>query len=160
MHLATLAGLGPLTERVRDARSQAADRLAPGDPDLAALAALLAALDARLAICANDPLSLPARLPRDLVDGLDSGLDVTEARLVEPTAVRDGWADRRDELAGRFAAYRAKALRLGVSDDPDVVALAAQIRALLATPRTDLAALAPTLVAYQQRVNRVGRRQA
>ena len=64
-----------------------------------------------------------------------------------------GLADRRSELAGRFAAYRAKALRLGVSDDPEVTALAAQVRGLLASPPTDLRALTPALVAYQQRVN-------
>ncbi|HEX5812609.1 MAG TPA: hypothetical protein VFY38_10930, partial [Pseudonocardia sp.] len=64
-----------------------------------------------------------------------------------------GLADRRVELAGRFAAYRAKALRLGVSDDPQVAALAAQVRGLLARPPTDLHALTPALVAYQQRVN-------
>ena len=214
------------------------------------LAALATAVDERLATCTNDPLSLPARLPRDLADGLDDGLDAIEARLAELATVRDGWADRRravadavaaldslwareaqardealarvavvlppasdprpalhrrlaalpmsrpqaaalaalpgldadasaatgtlrraveratgvtdrrHELAGRFAAYRAKALRLGVSDDPAVVALATQVRALLSAPRTDLQALTPALVAYQQRVNGVERRPA
>ena len=254
VHLAALAGLGPLAERVRNAQVRARDLLEPDDPAAAALAALVASVDARLATCTNDPLSLPARLPRDLVDGLagvgtdgdgtDGGIDAIEACLAEREATRGGWAaryraaadaaaaldplydceaqarrealdrvagaglpvppdprpalrrrlaalptqrpdaasltalprlvadvaaaadavhaalrraaglaDRRIELAGRFAAYRAKALRLGVSDDPEVTALAAQVRGLLASPPTDLRALTPALVAYQQRVN-------
>ena len=268
VHLAALAGLGPPAERVRDALVRARELLEPDDPTGAALATLIAAVDARLATCTNDPLSLPARLPRDLVDGLDRGPtatartatartatargggtnggvgDAIEACLAERAAIRDGWvaryrtvadavaaldplcdrevqarrealdrvavaclaappdprpalrrrlaalpalrpdaaslvalprlvadvaaatdavraalgraaglADRRVELAGRFAAYRAKALRLGVSDDPQVAALAAQVRGLLASPPTDLHALTPALVAYQQRVN-------
>ena len=254
VHLAALAGLGPLAERVRDAQVRGRELLEPDDPAAAALAALVASVDTRLATCTNDPLSLPARLPRDLVDGLagggtddsgtDGGIDAIEACLAEREATRDGWAaryraaadaaaaldplydreaqarrealdrvagaglpvppdprpalrrrlaalptqrpdaasltalprlvadvaaaadavraalgraaglaDRRIELAGRFAAYRAKALRLGVSDDPEVTALAAQVRGLLASPPTDLHALTPALVAYQQRVN-------
>jgi hypothetical protein len=250
VHLAALAGLGPLVERVRDAQGRGCELLEPDDPDAAALAALATAVDERLATCTNDPLSLPARLPLDLADGLGDGLYAIEARLAELATVRDGWADRRRavadavaaldplwareaqardealarvavvlppaadprpalhrrlaalptsrpqaaalaalpgldadasaaadalrraveratgvtdrraELAGRFAAYRAKALRLGVSDDPAVVALATRVRALLAAPRTDLPALTPALVAYQQRVNGVERRPA
>ena len=250
VHLAALAGLGPLVERVRDAQGRGRELLEPDEPDAAVLAALATAVDERLATCTNDPLSLPARLPRDLAAGLDDGLDAIEARLAELATVRDRWADRRGavadavaaldplwaqeaqardealarvavvlppasdprpalhrrlaalpmsrpqaaalaalpgldadvsaaadtlrraveratgvtdrraELAGRFAAYRAKALRLGVSDDPAVVALATQVRALLSAPRTDLQALTPTLVAYQQRVNGVERRPA
>ena len=72
VHLAALAGLGPLVERVRDAQARARELLEPDDPDGAALAALACAVDARLATCTNDPLSLPARLPRDLVDGLEA----------------------------------------------------------------------------------------
>jgi hypothetical protein len=250
VHLAALAGLGPLAERVRDAQVRGRELLEPDDPAATALTALVASVDARLATCTNDPLSLPARLPRDLVDGLaggsgsDGGIDAIEACLAEREATRDGWAaryrtaadavaaldplydreaharrealdrvagaglpvppdprpalrrrlaalptqrpdaasltalprlvadvaaaadavraalgratglaERRIELAGRFAAYRAKALRLGVSDDPEVTGLAAQVRGLLASPPTDLHALTPALVAYQQRVN-------
>jgi hypothetical protein len=235
---------------VRAAQVRGRELLEPDDPAATALTALVASVDARLATCTNDPLSLPARLPRDLVDGLaggsgsDGGIDAIEACLAEREATRDGWAaryrtaadavaaldplydreaharrealdrvagaglpvppdprpalrrrlaalptqrpdaasltalprlvadvaaaadavraalgratglaERRIELAGRFAAYRAKALRLGVSDDPEVTGLAAQVRGLLASPPTDLHALTPALVAYQQRVN-------
>ena len=40
VHLAALAGLGPLAERVRDAQARARELLEPDDPDGAALAAL------------------------------------------------------------------------------------------------------------------------
>ena len=259
VHLAALAGLGPLAERVRDAQTRARELLEPDDPDGAALAALACAVDARLATCTNDPLSLPARLPRDLVDGLEcgpgdgpeGGIDAIEVRLAERAAAREAWADRRRavadavaaldalcdretharraaldrvagvvfaappdsrpalrrrlaglpaqrpdaaslaalprlaadirtasdavraalgratgltdrraELAGRFGAYRAKAVRLGASDDPQVVALTTQICSLLATPRTDLPALTRALVAYQERVNEAEGRPA
>ena len=259
VHLAALAALGPLAERVRDAQARARELLEPDDPDGAALAALACAVDARLATCTNDPLSLPARLPRDLVDGLEcgpgdgpeGGIDAIEVRLAERAAARDEWADRRRavadavaaldalcdreadarraaldrvagvvfaappdrrpalrrrlaglpaqrpdaaslaalprlaadvgtasdavraalgratgltdrraELAGRFGAYRAKAVRLGASDDPQVVALTTQICSLLATPRTDLPALTRALVAYQERVNEAEGRPA
>ena len=66
--------------------------------------ALATAVDERLATCTNDPLSLPARLPRDLADGLDDGLDAIEARLAELATVRDGWADRRRAVADAVAA--------------------------------------------------------
>jgi hypothetical protein len=263
VHLAALAGLGPLAERVRDAQARARELLEPDDPDGAALTALACAIDARLATCTNDPLSLPARLPRDLVDGLEGGpaggpgdgpaggIAAIEVRLAERAAARDAWADRRRavadavaaldalcdreaharrgaldrvagvvfaappdprpalrrrlaglpaqrpdaaclaalprlaadvgtasdavraalgratgltdrraELAGRFGAYRAKALRLGASDDPQVVALTTQICGLLAAPRTDLPALTRALVAYQERVNEAEGRPA
>ena len=73
VHLAALAGLGPLAERVRDAQVRGRELLEPDDPAATALTALVASVDARLATCTNDPLSLPARLPRDLVDGLAGG---------------------------------------------------------------------------------------
>ena len=115
VHLAALAGLGPLAERVRDAQARARELLEPDDPDGAALAALACAVDARLATCTNDPLSLPARLPRDLVDGLaggpgdgpDGGIDAIEDRLAERAAARDAWADRRRAVADAIAALDA-----------------------------------------------------
>ena len=89
VHLAALAGLGPLVERVRDAQGRGRELLEPDEPDAAVLAALATAVDERLATCTNDPLSLPARLPRDLAAGLDDGLDAIEARLAELATVRD-----------------------------------------------------------------------
>ncbi|HEX8519019.1 MAG TPA: hypothetical protein VF667_05455, partial [Pseudonocardia sp.] len=70
VHLAAVAGLGPLAERLRDARHRAAALLDPADPDTAALAAIAAAVDARLASCAADPLAYAGRTPAELADGL------------------------------------------------------------------------------------------
>ena len=89
-----------------------------------------------------------------LDDGGRPGLTLRDAAGAVRTALDRaiGLVERRAELAGRFAAYRAKALRIGVSDDPEVTALAARVRELLAAP-ADLPTLTPALVAYQQRVN-------
>ena len=246
VHLAALAGLGPLAERLRDARDRADGLLDPADPDAAALTALAAAVDERLAACATDPLAHAGRLPgdlaADLADDLTPTLDRVTARIAALAAVRDAWpdrraeaaaavaaldalwareegarraavaavadtglaappdprpairrrlaalpgarpggvalaalpglladaaaaadalraaatraaglTDRRGELSGRFAAYRAKAVRLGVAEEPEVCALADRVRALLGSP-SDLRALTPALVAYQRRV--------
>ena len=52
--------------------------------------------------------SLPARLPCDLVDGIDDDLagaiDAIEARLAELAAARDAWAERRRAVADAVAA--------------------------------------------------------
>jgi hypothetical protein len=246
VHLAALAGLGPLAERLREAHSRGAGLLEPTDPDVTLLADLSAAVDERVAGCAHDPLAHAGRLPADLADGLDDALAAVEARLAALGTVRDAWpqqrgavaaaveeldelweregraraaalrvvadagltnppdprptlhrrlavlpgpvarpgpgalaalpvlaadvadaaaalrnaveratglTDRHDELRGRFAAYRAKAVRLGVAEEPEVTALAGQVRALLDAGPTDLRALTPALVAYQQRVS-------
>ena len=104
VHLAALAGLGPLASGYATRRAAGAELLEPDDPDAAALAGLATAVDERLATCTNDPLALPARLPRDLADGLDDGLDAIEARLAELATVCDGWADRRRAVADAVAA--------------------------------------------------------
>jgi hypothetical protein len=245
VHLAALAGLGPLAERLREARTRAAGLLAPADPDVAVLADLTAAVDARLAACANDPLAHAGQGAADLAGDLDRTLGAVEARLAALAAVRDAWpqqrgevaaavsaldelwereararraaqdvvadsgltaprdprpalrrrlaalpgpaarpgpdalaalpalaadvadagralraateraaglTDRRGELSGRFAAYRAKAVRLGVAEEPEVRALAERVRTLLDSGPADLRALTPALVAYQRRV--------
>jgi hypothetical protein len=246
VHLAALAGLGPLAERLREARARAAGLLAPADPDATVLTDLTAAVDARLAACANDPLAHAGRGPADLADDLDATLGAVEARLAALESVRDAWprqregvaaavttldelwereararraaqdvvadtgltaprdprlalhrrlaalpgaaarpgpdalaalpvlaadvadagqalraaidraaglTDRRGELSGRFAAYRAKAVRLGVAEEPEVRALAERVRTLLDSGPADLRALTPALVAYQRRVS-------
>ena len=78
------------------------------------------------------------------------------AALRAATERATGLTDRRGELRGRFAAYRAKAVRLGVAEDPEVRALAQRVRALLDDGPADLRALTPALVAYQQRISAAG----
>ena len=246
VHLAALAGLGPLAERLCEARAPGAVLLDPADPDVAALADLAAAVDARLAGCSHDPLAHAGRRPHDLAGDLDDALTAVEARLATLTAVCAAWpqqrgavadavaaldplweqegrarrqacdvvartgltappdprpalqrrlaalpgpaarpgpralaalpalaadtadaaaalrattqravglADRHAELRGRFAAYRARAVRLGVAEEPEVRALAERVRALLDAGPADLRALTPALVAYQEQVS-------
>jgi hypothetical protein len=253
VHLAVLAALGPLAERLRGARSRAAALLDPADRDATALGDLTRTVDERVAACAHDPLAHAGRGPhdlaRELADDLDRALVTVEARLGALSAVCDAWAqqraevaaavaalddlwlregrarrdacevvadtglaappdprpalhrrlaalpgpaarpgpaalaalprlaadttdaaaalraateratgltDRRGELRGRFAAYRAKAVRLGVAEEPVVWALAERVRALLDDGPADLRALTPALVAYQQRITTAG----
>lgn len=78
-------------------------------------------------------------------------------RIAEATAgaaaaeeLAQGLLDRRIELRGRLAAYQAKAARLGVSEDRDVLA-AGQIAAGLLTRRPcDLAAVTRAVADFQQ----------
>jgi hypothetical protein len=239
VHLAALAGLGPLAERLRDARARGAVLLDPADPDVAALADLAAAVDEQLAGCSHDPIAHASRRPRDLAGDVDDALGAVEARLATLTTVCDAWprhrgevadavaaldalwgqegrarrqacdvvahtgltappdprpalqrrlaalpgpaarpgpralaalpalaadtadatqravglTERHGELRGRFAAYRARAARLGVAEEPEVRALADRVRALLYAGPVDLRALTPALVAYRTRVS-------
>ncbi|MDQ6615910.1 MAG: hypothetical protein M3083_14535 [Actinomycetota bacterium] len=56
----------------------------------------------------------------------------------------------RDELRGRLDAYRAKAYRLGLLEDPAVAALHARARSVLFTAPTDLAQAEQLVRQYQQ----------
>lgn len=58
--------------------------------------------------------------------------------------------DRRAELRGRLDAYRAKADRLGLAEDPDLTAGYQRARTLLWTLPCDLAASTRALAAYQR----------
>ncbi|MGH3788465.1 MAG: hypothetical protein ACRDRG_18400 [Pseudonocardiaceae bacterium] len=83
---------------------------------------------------------------------------VTDAAS-ELRAARDratGLHDRREELRGRFEAYRAKAVRLGRAEHPDALALDKNLRQLLWNRPCDLATATRTLAAYQRLVQPVG----
>ena len=80
---------------------------------------------------------------RAAVDAAGNELRTAHARAA-------GLLERRQELRGRFEAYRAKANRLGIAERPDLLALDTQIRGLLWTRPADLAAATRALVAYQR----------
>jgi hypothetical protein len=61
-----------------------------------------------------------------------------------------GLLERRDELRGRFSAFRARATRLGRAEDPEVLELDEQLRRLLWTAPCDLAATTRALAAYRR----------
>ena len=59
----------------------------------------------------------------------------------------------RDELRGLLGAYKAKAARLGVAEDPDLVTSYGQARDLLWTAPCDLPAAAAAVAGYQRAIN-------
>jgi hypothetical protein len=59
----------------------------------------------------------------------------------------------RDELRGLLGAYKAKAARLGVAEDADLVTTYDQARDLLWTAPCDLAAAAAAVAGYQRAIN-------
>lgn len=79
------------------------------------------------------------------------------AASTELTTVRDlatGLVERRSELRGRFMAYRAKAARLGRSEEPAVLALDGEVHGLLWARPCDLAAATRALAAYLRALGR------
>ncbi|TDP92936.1 hypothetical protein [Labedaea rhizosphaerae] len=135
------AGLADSVRAVAELRTAAtrdyaaaAERVVADLPPLPAdrVPALQAAVD-RL-----DGLSWAARdagtaeLRRDIVDA--------EAELRAARQLATGLLDRREELRGRFGAYEARAVRLGLAEEPAVMAVAARIKATLWRRPSDLAA--------------------
>ena len=127
VHLAALAGLGPLAERVRDARVRARDRLAPGDPAVAALAALLAArrrpardLHERSAVAPGPAAARPRRRPRPR-------LDATARTATAPRRRHDSTALHapRDAIEAWLAERSRDPRRLGGPVPPVADAVAA-----------------------------------
>ena len=59
----------------------------------------------------------------------------------------------RDELRGLLGAYKAKAARLGLAEDADLVAGSDQARDLLWTAPCDLSAAAAAVAGYQRAIN-------
>lgn len=64
-----------------------------------------------------------------------------------------GLLERRTELRGRFQAYQAKAIRLGLAEQPDILRLDAQLRTLLWTRPCELAAATRALASYQRLIS-------
>ena len=113
-------------------------------------------LSARIA--ALDTLLAAGRWTR-----LSSELDLIERELGSATSnSRDtertvaALLGRRDELRWLFDAYKAKAARLGVTEDPRLAARYDQARELLGTAPCDLTAAADAVNRFQQAVLTVG----
>jgi hypothetical protein len=92
----------------------------------------------------SDPLSIGP----EAFDGVAAAL----AALESAVRIRREHAERmrRIELRGRLSAYRAKAGRLGHSEDPELTALYEQARDLLWTAPCDLRQATATLAEYQR----------
>lgn len=81
------------------------------------------------------------------------------AAAVEAEQLVQGLLDRRAELRGRLSAYRAKAARLGVSEDREVLASSRIAAGLLTRKPCDLAAVTRAITDYRQLIaQKTGRR--
>jgi hypothetical protein len=109
-------------------------------------------------IAALDTLLAAGRWTR-----LSSELDLIEQELASATSnSRDtertvaALLDRRDELRGLFDAYKAKAARVGATEDPSLDARYDLARELLWTAPCDLTAAADAVNRFQQAVLAIG----
>ncbi|MGV9675021.1 hypothetical protein ACWDSJ_07060 [Nocardia sp. NPDC003482] len=153
---ARLADLRAVHERAATVRAEVERKIitaplpAHGDPS-AALAAELDALprpDGESALTAARAL-LEFRLR--VAAALDTA--ATDEQLAR------GLLDRRAELRGRLVAYQAKAARLGVSEDQDVLSSNRIATGLLSRLPCDLAAVTRAVADYQQIIaEKAGRR--
>ncbi|MGW5313524.1 hypothetical protein ACWEQ0_26980, partial [Nocardia thailandica] len=73
-----------------------------------------------------------------------------QARAAERGDLAQGLLDRRAELRGRLQAYRAKAARLGVSEERDVLAADRIAAGLLTRRPCDLGAVTRAVADYRQ----------
>jgi len=114
------------------------------------------------------PLPPPIAAPPASLAGLAAGgqwsrlageLDRAEAELAAAAAGTAGLRDaitaalgRREELRGLLRAYKAKAARLGATEDPAIAASYDQAHDLLLTAPCDLAAAESAVAAYQRAI--------
>ncbi len=86
-------------------------------------------------------------------------IDAAHARAEQALELAQGLLDRRAELRGRLAAYQAKAARLGVSEERDVLSANRIATGLLGRVPCDLAAVTRAITDYQQIVAEVSGRR-
>lgn len=111
---------------------------------------LPAPADTALALRAElDTVTDPAAL-RDLQQRIESALH--DVRHIEELA--QGLLDRRNELEGRLKVYEAKAARLGLAEDPDVLSSSRIASGLLPRRPCDLRAVTRAITDYQQTLTR------
>ena len=89
----------------------------------------------------------PAAL-RDLQRRIESALQ----RARQNKALAQGLLDRRTELKGRLKAYEAKATRLGLAEDTDLLSSQRHAAGLLTRQPCDLREVTQAIVDYQQLV--------
>ncbi|WP_412544053.1 hypothetical protein R8Z50_16605 [Longispora sp. K20-0274] len=85
-------------------------------------------------------------------DRVTEALRVAGAAVAARRAELTGLLDRRTELRGRLAAYRAKAHRLGLAEDAELAGRHEEARLLLWTAPCDLEAAAAAVTRYQRAV--------
>jgi hypothetical protein len=101
-------------------------------------------------ITATDPAAL-----RSLRQRIESALRV----MGEDEQLAQGLLDRRSELSGRLTAYQAKAARLGLGEDPDLLASGRIAAGLLSRKPCDLRAVTRAISDFQQMIAQKGENQ-
>jgi hypothetical protein len=101
---------------------------------------------------ADGPPGMPAAFA---LRELRRRIAAAHARAEQALELAQGLLDRRAELRGRLAAYQAKAARLGVSEEPDVLSANRIATGLLGRVPCDLAAITRAITDYQQVVAEV-----
>ena len=139
----TAAHLDALRDAVKHAaqtRERATQKVITGPLPVAADCEpkLRAELDS---MAAPDPTAL-----RELQRRIASALQ----RVRQDEALAQGLLDRRAELRGRLRAYAAKAARLGLGEDPDLLSSRGTASGLLSQQPCDLRAATQAVVDYQQ----------
>lgn len=86
------------------------------------------------------------------LDELRAALRTADDELQAAHDLAAGLVQRRAELRGRHEAYRAKSVRLGHAERPEVLELEEQLGRLLWTRPCDLAAATQALASYQRLV--------
>lgn len=138
----TAARLDQLRDAVRhvaQTRERATQEVLTGPLPVAADAEpkLRAELEAMTAL---DPTAL-----RELQRRIESAVQ----RVRHDEALAQGLLDRRTELKGRLRAYEAKAARLGLAEDPDLLSSRRIASGLLTRQPCDLRAVTQAVVDYQ-----------
>ncbi|GAA1171552.1 hypothetical protein GCM10009608_04820 [Pseudonocardia alaniniphila] len=91
------------------------------------------------------------------LDGLLVAVATEADTLRAARELASGLIERRGELRGRYEAYRAKAHRLGRSEQPEILRLEEELRAVLWARPCDLAAATRALAEYQRLLQAEGR---
>jgi hypothetical protein len=112
---------------------------ANAEPDLRAALESMAARS----ITEPDPAAL-----RSLRHWIEAALRV----VGEDEQLAQGLLDRRSELSGRLTAYQAKAARLGLGEDPDLLACGRIAAGLLSRQPCDLRAVTRAIADFQQMI--------
>lgn len=86
------------------------------------------------------------------LDELRAAIHTAEQELRAAHDLAAGLVQRRSELRGRHEAYRAKSVRLGRAERPEILELEEQLSRLLWTRPCDLAGATQALASYQQLV--------
>jgi hypothetical protein len=94
----------------------------------------------------------------DAVVALTGRLAEARRELDATAALVAQLLDRRDDLRGRFGAYRARARRLGRDDDPELTELAGRIGTRLWAVPSEIARATRDLAAYRRRLALLGAR--